>query len=338
MMGCDRRTHNGWVGHFLSQRIGKLNAFFCNFLSHSTWAITDVNLGTLCAWVNSLRRRHYQEVAPKYHYCPGKVQWPLWLLKSREWLGCPAAQKDRLCFPLHPMPQASQLNLWLMAATVFQVIGNEADEGRRETKPTKFILCLFWMAVLSENSQEGAWVMGKGKVHVQRDFLFKVFCSPVYWKREVRYGLQETSSVKKMVLKTWEEHCGCILKESIIYASFLLGKPWHELLVTVGGKTQSYIEYLFNPYYSFSHLCYVKVCLHSPLGSKWISERNSHQWESHQCLFLFFFPSLKQYPITFETTDTSNSQPELWLSYNLLYAWQVSSLQCPILCRIVYSY
>lgn len=34
--------------------------------------------------------------------------------------------------------------------------------------------------------------------------------------------------------------------------------------------------------------------------------------------FFGFFPSLKRYPITFETTDSSNSQPAL--SYNLLYA------------------
>lgn len=43
-----------------------------------------------------------------------------------------------------------------------------------------------------------------------------------------------------------------ILKESIIYASFVLGIPWHELLVTGGGKTQSYVEYSFNLYNSFS--------------------------------------------------------------------------------------
>lgn len=59
------------------------------------------------------------------------------------------------------MPQSPKLNLWLMAATDFKVIGNEADERRMGTKPTKFIICLFsrsW-AVLSENSQgHEVWV------------------------------------------------------------------------------------------------------------------------------------------------------------------------------------
>lgn len=62
MMGGDRRTHSEWVGLFLPQRTGKLNPVFCNFLSHITWAVTEVNLGTVCPPAKRLRRRHYQEM------------------------------------------------------------------------------------------------------------------------------------------------------------------------------------------------------------------------------------------------------------------------------------
>lgn len=160
-------------------------------------------------------------------------------------------------------------------------------------KPTKFIFCLFSMAVLSENSQgHEFWV----KVRCMYRGLSCLKCFTVLCIGKGKpVKLQEKSSVKKMVLKTWEMHCGWILRESIIYASFLLGYPWHELLVTVGGKTQSCTDYLFNLYNSFSVLCCVRLCLHGPLGSKWIFDCYSHQQGSHQCLFFFFlfFPSLK---------------------------------------------
>lgn len=64
---------------------------------------------------------------------------------------------------------------------------------------------------------------------------------------------------------------------------FLLGFPWHQLLVTVGGKTQGDTDYLFNLYKSFSVLCYVTLFLHGLLGSKWIFDPCSHQQGGHQC-------------------------------------------------------
>lgn len=87
-----------------------------------------------------------------------------------------------------------------MAATDFKANGNEAAEGRRGTKPTKFILCLFSMAVLSENSQgHEFWVkircMYRGISCLK---YFTVLC--IGKGKSVK--LQEKSSVKKMVLKT----------------------------------------------------------------------------------------------------------------------------------------
>lgn len=105
-----------------------------------------------------------------------------------------------MCFLLHPVPQAPHLNLRLMAATAFKVIGNEVAEGRKETKTTKFILCLFSMAVLSENSQvHEFWA----KISYMHRGISCRRCFAVLCIGKGKSGkLQETSSVKKMVLKT----------------------------------------------------------------------------------------------------------------------------------------
>lgn len=81
---------------------------------------------------------------------------------------------------------------------------------------------------------------------------------------------------------------GWILRGNIMHASpFRQGFPWHQLLVTVEGKTQGYTDYLFNLYNSFFVLCYVRLCLHGPLGSKWIFDPCSHQQGCHQCSLFF---------------------------------------------------
>lgn len=56
-------TLNGW-DFFCLRGQGKSAQSFCNILSHSTWAITEVNLGPVCTPAKSLRRRHYLEMLP----------------------------------------------------------------------------------------------------------------------------------------------------------------------------------------------------------------------------------------------------------------------------------
>lgn len=144
---------NGWDFFYLRGQGNSVQSF-CNFHSHS---LTKVNLGIVCT--SGVHQKFVQQTAlgmlPSAAVVQGQAQCTLWLLKSREGLGCCAATQEERFLLLHPMPQVLQLNLQLMAATACKVRGDQTAKGRRETKPIQFILCLFsilW-AVLPESSQ-----------------------------------------------------------------------------------------------------------------------------------------------------------------------------------------
>lgn len=137
---------------------------FYNLHSHSTWTLTKVYLGVTCT--PGVRHELVHQTALREGSIREHSQVPLssWQGPRTSLMDLLTSEEQRMIRMLccHPQGEAYP-SLHDRSPTGVPVAygchslqseGNQVAEGRRGTKPTKFILCLFSMSwiVLSENS------------------------------------------------------------------------------------------------------------------------------------------------------------------------------------------